>query len=73
MHTKCTLCIYRFVNFTAVSSYIDTTKSRIKTLLEPKREMTEDDMEKFGKKDPDAYPFCYQFLSVGFYNLVLYP
>ena len=40
----------------AVSVYIDSTKSRIKPLLEAKKEMTEDDMEKFGKKDPDAYP-----------------
>ena len=40
----------------AVSVYNDSTKSRIKPLLEAKKEMTEDDIEKFGKKDPDAYP-----------------
>jgi hypothetical protein len=39
-----------------VSVYNDSTKSRIKPLLEAKKEMTEDDIEKFGKKDPDAYP-----------------
>lgn len=47
-----TLCMY----ILSVSSYIDSTKSRIKPLLETKGEMSDDDMEKFGRKDPDAYP-----------------
>ena len=45
----------------SVSSYIESTKSRIKPLLETKGEMSEDDMEKFGRKDPDAYPFLAPF------------
>lgn len=41
----------------SVSSYVDSTKSRIKPLLDAKKEMSEEDMDKFGKKDPEAYPF----------------
>ena len=36
---------------------MDSTKVRIKPMLETKKELSEDDMEKFGKKDPEAYPF----------------
>ena len=36
---------------------MDSTKARIKPMLETKKELSEDDMEKFGKKDPEAYPF----------------
>lgn len=36
---------------------MESSKSRIKPLLETKKEMSEDDMEKFGKKDLEAYPF----------------
>ena len=53
------LCIY---NHIAVSTYLDSTSSRIKPLLESKKEMTDEDMEKFGKKDPDAYPFIFLLL-----------
>ena len=40
-----------------MTSYVESSKSRIKPLLEIKKEMSEDDMEKFGKKDAEAYPF----------------
>ena len=45
---------------------MESTKSRIKPLLETKKEMSEDDMEKFGKKDPEAYPppKCYFFVCI---------
>ena len=49
-----------------MSSYIDSTKSRIKPLLEAKKEMTDNDMEKFGKKDPDAYPLKFVLGLVSF-------
>ena len=40
-----------------MASYVIATNSRGKHLLESRREMSDDDMEKFGKKDADAYPF----------------
>lgn len=45
------------LTFIAVTSYVESTKSRVKRLLQYKREMSNDDMEKYGKKDADAYPF----------------
>ena len=77
-HSKVPKAFY-FHIIIVVSSYIDSMKSRIKPLLETKKEMTEDDMEKFGKKDPDAYPFCmllllcvymYKFTNTIFLNNV---
>jgi hypothetical protein len=37
-----------------VSLYVESVRTRIQPLIEPKKYMTEEDMEKFGKKDPDA-------------------
>ena len=39
-----------------VSSYIESMESRIKPMLETKKELSEDEMEKYGKKDPESYP-----------------
>ncbi len=41
----------------AVSEYVSGMEAKIKPLLEARKELSEDDMEKFGKKDPEAYPF----------------
>lgn len=41
-------------------------ESRVKPLLESKKELSEEDMEKYGKKDLEAYP--HDFLS---YNVQL--
>lgn len=50
----------------SVSGYVDSTKSRIKPLLESQKEMSEEDMEKFGKKDPEAYPLVVYEYNISF-------
>lgn len=37
--------------------YCDDMEERVKPLLVKKEPLSEADMEKFGKKDPEAYPF----------------
>ena len=39
-----------------VAEYIVNMESRVKPLLETKKELSDEDMEKYGKKDPEAYP-----------------
>ena len=46
---------------------MDSTKARIKPMLETKKELSEDDMEKFGKKDPEAYPFRTHVMYIHIY------
>ena len=48
-----------------VAEYIVNMESRVKPLLETKKELSDEDMEKYGKKDPEAYPhmFCHLTIS----------
>ena len=46
----------KFCCFTVVK-YCDDMEGRVKPLLVKKEPLSEADMEKFGKKDPEAYPF----------------
>ena len=39
-----------------VSEYVEVMGSKVKPLLETKKELTDDEMEKYSKKDPEAYP-----------------
>ena len=40
----------------SVAEYVGNMESRVKPLLEAKKELSEDEMEKYGKKDLEAYP-----------------
>ena len=39
-------------------------ESRVKPLLETKMELSEEDMVKYGKKDPEAYPLVFYHLTI---------
>ena len=39
-------------------------ESRVKPLLETKKELSDEDMEKYGKKDPEAYPHMFYHLTI---------
>jgi hypothetical protein len=47
-----------------VVKYCDDMEERVKPLLVKKEPLSEADMEKFGKKDPEAYPFYNQMLTI---------
>ena len=48
---------YYVIHCVAVVKYCDDMEERVKPLLVKKEPLSEADMEKFGKKDPEAYPF----------------
>lgn len=41
----------------SVAEYVGNMESRVKPLLESKKELSEENMEKYGKKDLEAYPY----------------
>lgn len=47
-----------------VAEYVVNMESRVKPLLETKKKLSEEDMEKYGKKDPEAYPHMFYHLTV---------
>ena len=47
-----------------VAEYIVNMESRVKPLLETKKELSDEDMEKYGKKDPEAYPPVFYHLTI---------
>lgn len=54
-------CIYFSLS---VAEYVGNMESRVKPLLESKKELSEEDMEKYGKKDLEAYPHDFLSLNV---------
>lgn len=48
----------------SVAEYVGNMESRVKPLLESKKELSEEDMEKYGKKDLEAYPHDFLSLNV---------
>ena len=47
-----------------MTKYCDDIEARVKPLLVKKEPLSEADMEKFGKKDSEAYPFIRQATTV---------
>ena len=42
-----------------VTEYVESMETKVKPLLEKKQFLSESQMQKFGKKDPEAYPLLY--------------
>lgn len=55
---------YILHTFLVVAEYVVNMESRVKPLLETKKELSEEDMVKYGKKDPEAYPHMFYHLTV---------
>ncbi len=40
----------------AVTTYCEEMTPRVESLVVKKKEVSDEDMDRFGKKDPEAYP-----------------